>query len=164
LVFSRKAGEEGDPLRSNGGDEGTLMREGQKTFTARRLRKDETRAEKRLWEQLRGRTLEGHTFVRQSPLGPYIADFLCRETKLIIEVDGATHSAPEEIARDRARTDYLESGGYRILRFDEIINGMDEVLTIIRSALARVPSPTPSLRDGSPSSPAGGRGHKEKLQ
>ena len=138
------------------------MREGQKTFTARRLRRDETPAEKRLWEQLRNRTLDGHKFVRQSPAGPYVADFMCREQGLIVEVDGATHSTAAEIERDRMRTDYLEADGFRILRFqnDEILNGMDEVLTIIRSALAHVPSPPPSLRDGSPSSPASGRGHE----
>jgi len=141
------------------------MRGGQKTFTARRLRKDETTAEKRLWEQLRNRTLDGHKFVRQAPLGPYIADFLCRESRLVIEADGATHSTPDEVARDRARTDFLAAQGYRVLRFhnDEIINGMDEVLTIIGSALARVPSPPPSPCDGSPSSPASGRGLTEKL-
>lgn len=142
------------------------MREGQKTFTARRLRRDETVAEKRLWEQLRNRTLDGHKFVRQSPAGPYIADFMCRDSQLIVEVDGATHSTDAEIDRDRARTHYLEAKGYCVLRFqnDDIINGMDEVLTIIRSILARAPSPSPSLCDGSPSSPAGGRGLKETLQ
>ena len=140
------------------------MREGQKTFTARSLRKDESHAEKRLWAQLRNRTLDGCKFVRQSPVGPYIADFLCREAKLVIEADGATHSKPAEIERDRARTRYLEAEGYRVLRFqnDEIINGMDDVLTVIRSALAHIPSPPPSLCDGSPSSPAGGRGLKEE--
>ena len=141
------------------------MREGQKTFTARNLRKDETLAEKRLWEQLRNRTFDGHKFVRQSPVGPYIADFSCRESRLIVEVDGATHSTPEEVMRDRVRARSLEAEGYQVLRFhnDEIINGMDEVLTIIRSALARVPSPPPSPCDGSPSSPASGRGLTEKL-
>jgi very-short-patch-repair endonuclease len=153
-------------LRSNGVDEGTLMREGQKTFTARSLRRDETPAEKRLWEQLRNRSLDGHKFVRQSPMGPYIADFFCRERRLIVEVDGATHSTAAELENDRVRTRYLEKQGCRVLRFhnDEIFNGLDEVLSIIRSALAQTPSPPPSLRDGSPSSPAGGRGHKEERQ
>lgn len=142
------------------------MREGQKTFTARRLRKDETLSEKRLWEQLRNRTLDGHKFVRQSPVGPYIADFMCRESWLIVEVDGATHATTAEIEHDRIRARHLETQGFHILRFqyDEIINGMDEVLTVIRSSLARLPSPPPSLRDGSPSSPAGGRGHKDSYQ
>jgi very-short-patch-repair endonuclease len=140
------------------------MREGQKTFTARRLRKDETLAEKRLWEQLRNRTLDGHKFVRQSPAGPYITDVMCRASKLIVEADGATHATSAELECDRIRTGHLEAQGYRILRFqnDEIANGLDEVLAIIRSALARHPSPPPSLRDGSPSSPARGRGLKEE--
>ena len=132
------------------------MREGQKTFTARRLRKEETLAEKRLWEQLRNRSLDGHKFVRQVPVGPYIADFMCRAEKLIVEADGATHSTDAEVERDRIRTQYLEAQGYRIHRFqnDEIVNGLDEVLSLIRNALARIPSPPPSQRDGSPSSPA----------
>jgi very-short-patch-repair endonuclease len=117
-----------------------------------------------MWEQLRNRTLDGHKFVRQAPAGPYIADFMCRAEKLVVEADGATHSTAPELEHDRARTRYLEAEGYRVLRFhnDEILNGMDEVLTIIRSALARKPSPPPSPCDGSPSSPAGGRGLKEE--
>jgi very-short-patch-repair endonuclease len=131
------------------------MREGQKTFTARRLRRDETFAEKRLWQQLRNRQFEGLKFVRQAPVGPYIADFLCRELKLILEVDGATHSTDAELARDRQRTHHLKDLGYMVFRLqnDEVVNGMDEVLTLIREALARVPSSPPLLRNGSPSSP-----------
>jgi very-short-patch-repair endonuclease len=142
------------------------VREGQKTFTARRLRKVETLAEKGLWEQLRNRTLGGYKYVRQSPAGPYVVDFVCRTSKLIVEVDGATHSTPGELAHDQARTVYLKAQGHRVLRFqnDEILNGMDEVLTIIMQGLSHGPSPTPSLRDGSPSSPAGGRGLKEELR
>lgn len=142
------------------------MREGQKAYTARRLRRDETLAEKRLWEQLRNRQLDGLKFVRQAPVGPYVADFLCREMGFIIEVDGATHSTGAEIAYDTARTEALGKFGYKVLRVqnDEVINGMDELLTVIREALARVPSPPPSHSDGSPSSPASGRGQKEVLQ
>ena len=142
------------------------MRDGQKIPTARRLRKDETFAEKRLWEQLRNRKLGGQKFVRQSPAGPYIADFMCRASKLVVEVDGATHSTAAELESDRIRTGYLEAQGYRVLRFhnDEILNVMDEVLAIIVNSLTDCPSPPPSLRDGSPSSPASGRGHKEEHQ
>lgn len=132
------------------------MREGQKTFTARRLRRDETLAEKRLWEQLRNRQLDGLKFVRQAPVGPYVADFLCRELNLVIEVDGATHSTAAEIAYDAARTEKLEQLGFRVLRIqnDEAVSGMDELLTVIREALACLPSSPPLLRNGSPSSPA----------
>ena len=139
------------------------MREGQKTFTARRLRRDETFAEKRLWEQLRNRQLAGVKFVRQAPIGPYITDFLGREHKLIVEIDGATHSTDAEVSHDAVRTAQLARMGFSMLRLQngEVIDGMDEVLTLIREALARCPSPSPSHGDGSPSSPASGRGHEE---
>ena len=132
------------------------MREGEKTFTARRLRKDETLAEKRLWEQLRNRQFEGLKFARQSPVGPYIADFLCRELQFIVEVDGATHSTDAEVALDARRTAHLEGLGYRVFRVqnDEVVNGMDETLTKIRDALVSGPSSPPPLRGGAPSSPA----------
>jgi very-short-patch-repair endonuclease len=141
------------------------MREGQKTFTARRLRRDETFAEKRLWEQLRNRQLAGVKFVRQAPVGPYVADFLCREHKLIVEVDGATHTADAEISHDAVRTAQLAGMGFSMLRLQngEVIRGMDEVLTLIRQALGRCPSPSPSHGDGSPSSPASGRGLEENI-
>ena len=76
-------------------------------------------------------------FVRQAPVGPYIADFLCRENKLIVEVDGATHSTDAEVANDSNRSRHLAALGYRVIRFhnDEIVNGLDEVLTLIAEAL-----------------------------
>ena len=136
------------------------MREDQKTCLARQLRRNETVAEKRLWEQLRNRQLAGFKFLRQAPVGPYIADFLCRERNFIIEVDGETHSTNSEIHRDSIRTCHLEKLGYTLLRIqnDEAVHGIDEVLTVIRDALNRCPSPSPSHGDGSPSSPASGRG------
>ena len=73
---------------------------------ARKLRRDETAAEKRLWEQLRSRKLQGFKFARQAPVGSYVADFLCRESKLVIEIDGATHFTTEEIERDKKRTNF----------------------------------------------------------
>ena len=83
---------------------------------ARSLRREQTEAEKSLWGCLRGRRLNGHKFVRQEPIGPFIADFLCRERRLVVEVDGATHSEPEEIAYDERRSKYLQALGYKILR------------------------------------------------
>jgi very-short-patch-repair endonuclease len=67
---------------------------------ARSLRHTETAAEIRLWEQLRNRRLCGLKFVRQLPIGYFIADFACRERKLIVEVDGATHGEVREVAYD----------------------------------------------------------------
>jgi very-short-patch-repair endonuclease len=119
------------------------MRQGAKVYSARSLRKNETHAEKRLWEQLRNRILEGFKFSRQVPVGPYIADFVCREQQLVVEVDGATHSTGEELAHDNRRTGFLKSEGYTVIRFqnDEILNGIDEVLKLILQALRNRPLP-----------------------
>ena len=120
-----------------------ILRQGAKIYSARSLRKNETLAEKRLWEQLRNRTLESFKFSRQVPIGPFIADFVCRDQRLIVEVDGATHSTDEELDYDNRRTGFLKSEGYAVIRFqnDEILNGMDEVLTLILQALRNRPRP-----------------------
>jgi very-short-patch-repair endonuclease len=77
--------------------------------------------------------------VRQAPVGPYFGDFLCRERRLIIEVDGATHSTDDELARDTRRTAYLEAAGYRVLRFKnaEIFENIDGVCETILLAIPR---------------------------
>jgi len=113
------------------------MRDAAKLSTARDFRRDSTLAEKRLWEQLRNRKLAGFKFVRQAPVGPYIADFLCRERNLIVEVDGATHSTVAELANDKRRTDALTAIGYRVIRIqnEEVMHGLDQVLAIILGAL-----------------------------
>ena len=90
-----------------------------------------------MWEQLRARRVMGLKFVRQHPIGPYFADFACRQAKLVIEVDGATHSTAAELKHDHTRAAFLHQQGYRVLRIsnDEVMNGIYEVLTLIRSAL-----------------------------
>src|SRR4051794_26651842 len=88
----------------------------------RRLRGQQTDAERKLWFALRDRRLSGFKFVRQEAIGPFIADFVCRERNLIIEVDGGQHS---ENAKDKGRDGYLREKGYRVLRFwnnDVLIN------------------------------------------
>jgi very-short-patch-repair endonuclease len=119
------------------------MRQGAKLYSARTLRKSETLAEKRLWEQLRNRNLDSFKFSRQVPIGPYIVDFACCERRLIVEVDGATHSTDEDLAHDTRRTGFLKSEGYGVIRFqnDEIMNGMDEVLTLLLQTLRKRPLP-----------------------
>ncbi len=113
------------------------MRLAAKLSTARDLRRDSTLAEKRLWEQLRNRKLNGFKFIRQAPVGPYIADFLCRDGRLVVEVDGATHSTAAEMESDRRRTQALKSIGYRVIRIqnEEVMCGMDQVLALILGAL-----------------------------
>jgi very-short-patch-repair endonuclease len=78
------------------------------------MRQDGTREEALLWIELKAKRLGGHHFVRQLPIGPYIADFACRRAKLIVEVDGSRHA---ESTRDRRRDEYLRSEGWSTLRF-----------------------------------------------
>lgn len=107
---------------------------------ARALRLNSTDAEAKLWSLLRGRKLDGHKFVRQLCIGPYIADFVCRETALIVEADGGQHA---ESARDEMRTAYLNAQGYAVLRFwnRDILLHPGAVRDAIASVLAMDPSP-----------------------
>jgi primosomal protein N' (replication factor Y) len=111
------------------------MRTGQKTRFARRLRRNMTPAERLLWWKLRDEQ-QGWRFLRQHPVGTFVADFACIETLLAIEIDGATHSKPEEIAHDRARTNYLERNGWRVIRFwnADIFNNLAGVIASIHLA------------------------------
>jgi very-short-patch-repair endonuclease len=84
---------------------------------ARTLRKGDTEAERRLWEDLHARRLGGFKFVRQLPVEDYFADFACRERKLIVEVDGASRGNPDEFAHDERRTQFPEKRGWKVLRF-----------------------------------------------
>jgi very-short-patch-repair endonuclease len=99
---------------------------------ARELRNDLTKAEQILWRVLRGKQ-QGVRFLRQHPLGPYIADFFSFASKLVIEVDGDTHCDPVQIERDKLRTEYLESEGCSILRFTntQVLCDLSGVLEII---------------------------------
>ncbi|MFZ5674972.1 MAG: endonuclease domain-containing protein [Pseudomonadota bacterium] len=105
---------------------------------ARRLRRNQTPAEERLWSGLRGRRLQGHKFIRQHSIGPFTVDFLCREAALIVEVDGATHSEDHDIEYDARRTAYLGLKGYRVLRIlnDDIFHRFNDVMDMILLALA----------------------------
>ena len=106
---------------------------------ARDLRRDQTEPERQLWRRLRNRALGGFKFVRQEPIGPYFADFVCREEKLVIEIDGATHSTDDERRRDGARDDFLRDRGYGVVRFhnDEVRRNIEGVLDTILAALER---------------------------
>jgi len=104
---------------------------------ARSLRRADIAAEARLWSNLRGRRLQSFKFVRQEPIGPYIVDFLCREARLIVEVDGATHSEDHEVAYDRRREAYLKREGYRIVRVlnNDVYTHINDVLEMILMSL-----------------------------
>ena len=104
---------------------------------ARALRRDASAAERKLWRLLRGRSLNGHKFVRQERIGPYYADFACRELKLVVEIDGATHSTDGEIAKDKAREAFMKKEGYRVVRFtnEEVYEQADRVCEAILAGL-----------------------------
>jgi very-short-patch-repair endonuclease len=84
---------------------------------ARTLRKTLTPAERKLWQWIRQRQLEGFKFRRQVPLGVYIVDFLCYEAKVIIEIDGGGHNEENSQLYDAARTYWLERQGFIVKRF-----------------------------------------------
>jgi len=106
---------------------------------ARRLRRDMTLTERVVWGVLRARGLRGFKFRRQVPVGPFIADFLCAEAGLIIEIDGDTHS--HQIAYDRRRTMYLETQGYRVVRITnrEVRENFEGAMNYISESLPKYP-------------------------
>lgn len=97
------------------------------------LRKNETESEKILWGKLRNNQVKGYKFRRQHPIGLYIADFYCHKLKLIIEVDGEYHNLPEQIEKDKERTQILESNGLKVIRFNnhEIHENVDKIISEI---------------------------------
>jgi very-short-patch-repair endonuclease len=105
-----------------------------KTQRARRLRRDSTDVELKLWYRLRSRSILGLKFVRQEPIGPYIVDFACRERRLIVELDGGQHA---DSTRDVIRDKWLAEHRYRILRFwnNDVTDNIDGVLEEIAMAL-----------------------------
>ena len=110
---------------------------------ARALRLDMTEAERRVWQVSRSRQMQGHKFRRQVPIGRYIADFVCHEARLIVEIDGSQHDRSSR--REAERTEFLQNEGYRILRFwnNEIAANLDGVQHTIADALATSPPPKP---------------------
>ena len=97
---------------------------------ANKLRKEMTKAEACLWKYiLKAKQLKGYQFRRQRPVLKYIADFLCMELMLIIEIDGLTHNWEETIIKDKMKQADLEAAGYTVLRFtdDEVLNNINIV-------------------------------------
>jgi very-short-patch-repair endonuclease len=106
----------------------------EKVGLERRLRRQPTNAETKLWFALRDRRLGGFKFVRQEAVGSYTVDFVCREKRLVIEVDGGQHA---DNPRDRARDAALSADGYHVLRFwnSDILTNEEGVLTVILAKL-----------------------------
>jgi very-short-patch-repair endonuclease len=127
-----------------------------KSAKARRLRQNSTNAELRLWNRLRSRSIESHKFVRQEPIGPYVVDFICREARLIIEVDGGQHCDNQQ---DRARDRWLMQHNYRVMRFwnHEVLANTAGVLEVIAAAVRAESPPHPTVFDGRPLPASGER-------
>ncbi|MGX5826921.1 endonuclease domain-containing protein [Mesorhizobium sp. 43Arga] len=105
-----------------------------KVVRARELRRVENDAEERLWHELRGRRLNGHKFVRQLSIGPYFADFACREANLVVEVDGSQHASR---SHDRYRDETMNRNGWSVLRVwhADVLANLSSVLDTIVAAL-----------------------------
>ena len=116
------------------------------TQRSRDLRAKMTAAELKLWEQLSARKVAGTRFNTQFPIGQFICDFVSRGAKLVIEVDGATHGESERA--DAARTRFIESRGYRVIRFwnNEVMGNIEGVVAEIERVLRNMPSPNPSRK------------------
>ena len=100
---------------------------------AKHMRHAPSDAEQKLWQSLRRKQLDGLKFKRQVPIPPFIADFVCDECSLIVEVDGFQHDAAQEY--DHKRTEFLHSIGWRVIRFSarEVVQKLNAVLdTILR--------------------------------
>jgi very-short-patch-repair endonuclease len=124
---------------------------------ANRLRIRSTALEEALWRELRAKRLHGAKFRRQVPLEGYVADFVCFEARLVVEVDGPMHARPHRRLQDAERDRVLRAQGFRVLRFDGdiVLSDLPRVITAIREALAMSPSPDRLRR---PPSPARGEG------
>ncbi|RCW27636.1 very-short-patch-repair endonuclease [Ciceribacter lividus] len=96
---------------------------------AKRMRKEMTDAERRLWHCLRAHRLMGLGFRRQVPIAGFIVDFACPDSKLIVEVDGSQHGNDADLAYDGARTRRLQEDGWTVLRFwnDDVLRDLDNV-------------------------------------
>ncbi len=114
--------------------------EGSKASTfrnAKYLRQNTTASESTLWKNLRNRRQLGCKFRRQHPLGSFVADFYCHESKLVVEVDGGYHNLTNQQAYDKWRTEELELKGIQVIRFtnEQIERDINEVLNEIRENL-----------------------------
>jgi len=106
---------------------------------AARFRRNLTPPEARLWISLKAKTLSGHRFRRQHPIGPYILDFYCPSACLALEVDGALRDYPEQLAHDARRTDWLARQGVRVLRIraTDIRDYLDGVLALVEQEVGK---------------------------
>lgn len=116
----------------------------ERNILARELRKNQTPQETKMWSILRNYQVKGLKFKRQYPIGNYIVDFVCKDIKLVIEIDGSQHNEIQNIKYDETRTKFLNSKGYTVLRFwnNDIDKNIDGVYEKILAAINEIqPSP-----------------------
>ncbi|OLD50145.1 MAG: hypothetical protein AUI42_04685 [Actinobacteria bacterium 13_1_40CM_2_65_8] len=128
-----------------------LRRDSISVDRSRKLRREQTAAEKRIWSRLRGKRFLGYKFRRQHAIGTYIVDFACLRSRLVIEIDGDSHGEDHAAELDGARTAWLQTQGLRVLRFwnHSVIEDIDSVMESVYYALEcdAVPAHAP-LPDG----------------
>jgi very-short-patch-repair endonuclease len=143
------------PLRERLKNPSPLAGEGQgrgvpdrKQAFAKRLRSNATDAESVLWRHLRAHRFAGHKFKRQHPIGPYIVDFVCFGSRLIIEVDGGQHLENE---RDAKRDAWLQAQGFVVVRVwnNDVLSRTEAVLDLLAERLPLSPNPSPARGEGS---------------
>lgn len=98
------------------------------------MRKSPMPNEKWLWNVVRNRRLGGWKFRRQCPVGPYIADFICEEARVIVELDGSSHEDREDY--DDSRCAFLETLGYCVIRIGSkvLVSDGDDIPGLILEA------------------------------
>jgi very-short-patch-repair endonuclease len=119
---------------------------GRQRTRAKTLRRVMTRAELLLWRALKAHHLDGLAFRRQTPMGPYIVDFICHAARLVIELDGESHDFEARRRSDQVRDRWLDSQGYMVLRFtnDDILSSLEGIVASIRrTANARIRNAPP---------------------
>ena len=105
----------------------------------REYRKKPTDAEAIMWECLRNRKLNGYKFLRQHPIGGFIADFYCHQKRLIVEIDGGIHKRKDVHDKDVRRQNFLEQNDYNVIRFtnNEVQQSLEDVLNRILETLQK---------------------------
>ena len=138
MLFRSPPGERVPPDFNRGVGEGAGESDARKMKDlARKLRKNQTETEARLWAQLRDRRLKGFKFRRQHPIGRYIVDFYCPEKRLVIELDGGGHAEDEQKQSDKKRDEWLKQKGISVFRFwnNIVWDNLEGVLKTILKAL-----------------------------
>jgi very-short-patch-repair endonuclease len=114
---------------------------------ARKLRTESTNAERVVWTLVRAHRLNGVGFRRQTPIGPYIVDFVSRSCRLVIELDGGQHYEAMHEVRDARRDYILRAKGFRVLRFSnhDVMTNREGVWEVIAAAIGSAQAPSPPI-------------------